>query len=396
MMGLGLGFRGAAGPSAEKVFICYRREETAAHAGRLYDAMVARFGEGNVFIDVDDLGPGVDFVERIDHVLSECRALVVVMGPSWAAIEDGQGGRRIDDPDDFVRREVKSGLGSKATVIPVLVSGAGMPRRESLPEELRPIARRNALELSETRWAHDVGRLFGVLEELLPAGVGGKAVAPTSVRPGWRLTLEGMLVAGVTAAVAYPPASLLPVPKEAEASTGVESTQGTVEHIVGTILTRAAILAAVGAALAFWLASWVRRIDSPRPVLRGLLIGAGAGAIAGAVWGLLVFLPDEKVVFETRAKITLGAIAVGGAGLGALIGWLWIPRRAAVALAFGAAGGVLFQYLGVIATDWKNNGGTAEIALSYGLGAAAIAGLALAAMVVLDYRRLRSARSTRG
>jgi hypothetical protein len=386
MMGLGLGFRSAAGPSAEKVFICYRREETAAHAGRLYDAMVARFGEGNVFIDVDDVGPGVDFVERIDHVLAECRALIVVMGPSWATMEDGRGGRRIDDPDDFVRREVESGLDSNATVIPVLVSGAGMPRRDSLPQELRPIARRNALELSETRWAHDIGRLFGALEELLPGGAGGETaapLAPASAFASVRVILEGMLAAGAGAAVGYFPASLV---QEPEKDLGL---------ILRAVFMWGAPFALAGAALAIWLALSVRRIDPLWPALRGLLVGVVAGALAGAVWGLQVFLPDHGFSHAEKAEIALSAISISGAGLGALIGSLWRPRRVVVAAAFGAVGGFLFQYLAVVSPDWKNNKSAGEIALSYGLGAAAIAGLALVAMVALDYRRSWSAWSPR-
>ncbi len=150
-----------------KVFITYRREETAAHAGRLYDAMVARFGEGNVFMDVD-MAPGVDFVERITEAVAACNVLIVVMGPRWATVEDEQGRARIADPEDFVRLEVKTALRRPdVTPIPVLVSGARMPHREDLPEEVRAITRRNALELSDQRWRYDVGRLVSTLDELL-------------------------------------------------------------------------------------------------------------------------------------------------------------------------------------------------------------------------------------
>ena len=92
-----------------KVFITYRREETAGHAGRLYDAMVARFGEDNVFMDVD-MAPGVDFVERITEAVAACHVLIVVMGPRWATVEDEQGRARLADPEDFVRLEVETAL----------------------------------------------------------------------------------------------------------------------------------------------------------------------------------------------------------------------------------------------------------------------------------------------
>src|SRR3954454_14704147 len=142
----------SAGPSesadvpAPKVFISYRRQETAAYAGRLYDAVMPRFGEGNVFMDVD-LEPGIDFVERITAAVGACHVLIVVMGPGWATLED-EDGVRIAEPGDFVRLEVATALRrSDVTVIPVLVSGARMPDPDDLPQDIAPITRRNALEL---------------------------------------------------------------------------------------------------------------------------------------------------------------------------------------------------------------------------------------------------------
>jgi len=150
-----------------KVFITYRRDETAAHAGRLYDAMVARFGEANVFMDVD-MAPGVDFVERITEAVAACHVLIVVMGPRWATVKDERGTARLADPEDFVRLEVETALRRPdVTPIPVLVSGARMPSRDDLPPELRAITRRNALQLDDQRWRNDVGRLIATLDQLL-------------------------------------------------------------------------------------------------------------------------------------------------------------------------------------------------------------------------------------
>ena len=165
--------------AAARVFITYRREETAAHAGRLYDAMVARFGEGNVFMDVD-MAPGVDFVERITEAVAACHVLIVVMGPRWATVQDEQGRARLADPEDFVRLEVETALRRPdVTPIPVLVAGARMPNREDLPPEVRAITRRNALELGDQRWRYDVGRLISTLDELLAES----PVAPSPPSP---------------------------------------------------------------------------------------------------------------------------------------------------------------------------------------------------------------------
>ena len=166
--GDGRGVSGGPSESADvpapKVFISYRREETAAYAGRLYDAMVPQFGDRNVFMDVD-LEPGIDFVQRITAAVSACHVLIVVMGPRWATLED-EDGVRIAEPGDFVRLEVGTALRrSDVTVIPVLVSGARMPDPDDLPPDIAPITRRNALELSDTRWRYDVGRLTKTLDQ---------------------------------------------------------------------------------------------------------------------------------------------------------------------------------------------------------------------------------------
>ena len=169
--------------SAPKLFICYRREETASHAGRLYDAIAARFGEDNVFMDIE-LAPGIEFLDRVQEVVSACQVFLVVVGPTWATLSNGGDRPRIADREDFVRLEVETALRRRdVRVIPLLVGGARVPHSEELPEELRSLIRRNALELSDVRWRYDVGRLMGTLEELLETeetaagGVGGETAA---------------------------------------------------------------------------------------------------------------------------------------------------------------------------------------------------------------------------
>ena len=158
--------------STPKLFICYRREETAAHAGRLYDAVAARFGERNVFMDIE-LEPGIDFVDRIGEVVGACHVFLVVVGPTWATLQNGGNRPRIADREDFVRLEVETALRRRdVRVIPLLVGGARMPHSEDLPEELRTLTRRNALELSDLRWRYDIGRLMGTLGPRVRPGSG--------------------------------------------------------------------------------------------------------------------------------------------------------------------------------------------------------------------------------
>jgi TIR domain len=371
-------------PSAtsQKVFICYRREETAPYAGRLYDAMVSRFGEGNVFMDVD-LAPGVDFERRITEVVSGCVALLIVMGPNWAETsEDGR--RRIDNPADFVRLEVETGLHrSEVTPIPVLVGGARMPRREDLPPEIRDIARRNAIELSNGRWSYDVGRLMETLKELLPDAqpVGGPAPSPPPapsepISLGWRLVGEGMLLAGGTAVVGRLVGQLLPDGGKAmDSETGRE----VAEHVGAIVMRRTETLALIGAVLAIWLARRVWQTNPIRHLARGLLTGALAGLLGGLIWGLAVYLPVDKLTFSEKAHIELVAIAVSGGILGSLIGWLWRPRRTGPGFIAGAVGGLLFQLL-VIVSGWENSDDV-EVIVSFAVAAAMIVGAALMAMI---------------
>ena len=155
----------SAGSHNAKLFINYRREDTAPYAGRLYDRLTARFGEGQVFIDIDQIAPGEDFVEAINSKIAACDVVIVSIGPDWLAATDSSGRRRLDDSEDFVRMEIVAALERKIRVIPVLVGGARMPTKQDLPEALAPLARRNAIELSETRFHADVNRLIEAIEK---------------------------------------------------------------------------------------------------------------------------------------------------------------------------------------------------------------------------------------
>ena len=147
-----------------KLFINYRREDTAPYAGRLYDRLTERFGEDKVFIDIDQIGPGEDFVEVINRKVGTCDIAIVMIGPHWLSARDASGKRRLDDEEDFVRMEIVAALQRNISVIPVLVGGAQMPRKEDLPEALRPLSRRNAIELSEIRFRSDVNRLIEAIQ----------------------------------------------------------------------------------------------------------------------------------------------------------------------------------------------------------------------------------------
>jgi hypothetical protein len=146
------------------IFISYRRDDASGQAGRLFDRLRERFGEDHVFMDVSDLRPGQDFVTEIERALEGSDVMLAVIGPQWLDAKGNSGQRRLDDPSDLVRREIATALARSATVMPVLVRGASMPDAAALPEPLRPLARRQAIELSDRRWDGDVKDLIAALE----------------------------------------------------------------------------------------------------------------------------------------------------------------------------------------------------------------------------------------
>src|SRR6516225_1637279 len=152
-----------------KVFINYRREDAAPYAGRLYDRLTAHFGEDQVFIDIDQIEPGEDFVEAINRKVGACDIAIVAIGPRWLHASDPSGKRRLDDEEDFVRMEIVAALQREIRVIPVLVGGPQMPGKHDLPEALAPLSRRNAIDLSETRFHADVNRLIEAIEKSFAA-----------------------------------------------------------------------------------------------------------------------------------------------------------------------------------------------------------------------------------
>src|SRR2546427_731021 len=151
----------ADGTTSPRIFISYRRDDTAGHAGHLYSDLVAVFGIDSVFMDTETIEPGADFTERLRHEIESGDVVIALIGKRWL-------GKRLRDPGDFVRLEIQSALDRKLRVIPVLVQGARMPSIAQLPESIAELSHRNALEISDTRWNHDVERLVAALQGKRP------------------------------------------------------------------------------------------------------------------------------------------------------------------------------------------------------------------------------------
>lgn len=141
-------------------FISYRRDDAAGYAGRLHDALERRLGRDEIFRDVDTLEPGQDFADAIDARIGACRVFIAMIGREWLDARDGSGRRRLDQPGDYVRKEIASALARREVrVIPVMIEGASMPDADSLPDDIRALTRKQALHLRDDAWDFDVDRL---------------------------------------------------------------------------------------------------------------------------------------------------------------------------------------------------------------------------------------------
>jgi negative regulator of sigma E activity len=149
------------------IFISYRREDSQALAGRLFDRLAARYGKDRVFRDIDAIDPGSRFSEVIKLRIAGCKALIAIIGKDWLDAKDDRARRRLDLPDDFVRAEIAEALAQNKLVIPVLVEGTMFPARNALPPEISALVDLNALPISDSRFDYDVGRLMVVVDKII-------------------------------------------------------------------------------------------------------------------------------------------------------------------------------------------------------------------------------------
>jgi tetratricopeptide (TPR) repeat protein len=150
-----------------QIFISYRREESRWSARSLHDRLCRDFDRKQIFMDIDAIALGEDFVEAIETMVAKCDVLIAVIGNNWLISKDDHGNRRLDNPEDFVRMEIGAALKRKIRVIPVLVDGALMPQPTDLPEDLKPLVRRNALQITDVSFEGDCQRLAAAIRLVL-------------------------------------------------------------------------------------------------------------------------------------------------------------------------------------------------------------------------------------
>jgi TIR domain len=149
---------------AGKVFICYRRDDSAGHAGRVHDRLQREFGDDLLFMDVDGIPLGANFVKVLGEEVAKCDALLAMIGPAWLDARDDTGKRRLDNPDDFVRIEIGTALERGVPVIPILFEGTRIPKADQLPDKLRELALRNGLDVRHASFPQDMERLIRALK----------------------------------------------------------------------------------------------------------------------------------------------------------------------------------------------------------------------------------------
>jgi hypothetical protein len=155
---------------SDKIFISYRRDDSKGEARSIYQRLEKAFGESRLFMDVDTIESGQNFRDALNTSLSDCRAMLVVIGREWLTIQGGDGKPRLADERDFVNLEVSSALKRGVAVIPVLVDGAKMPNPDQLPASLQNLASMQAAIVTHENFSSDMDRLERRLGALVSTG----------------------------------------------------------------------------------------------------------------------------------------------------------------------------------------------------------------------------------
>src|SRR5208282_758577 len=168
-----------------RIFISYRRDDSADVTGRIYEHLTRHFGPASVFKDVENIPLGVDFREHLTRAVSGCDAVLVIIGRCWLDARDDGGQRRLDDARDYVRIEVEVALKRGVPVIPVLVQGVSMPKETTLPPSIKPLTLRNGTPVRpDPDFHHDMDRLAEGLDKHFRAGAPGPEPKGVLAKPG--------------------------------------------------------------------------------------------------------------------------------------------------------------------------------------------------------------------
>jgi TIR domain len=143
---------------AIKIFMSYRRDDSAGYAGRIQEILQREFGFDSVFMDIDSIPLGTKFAMILDQEVAKCDVLVALIGRDW--LQDRNGKRLVNDEGDFPRIEIGSALRRDIPVIPILLDGTSMPRLDQLPDDLKGLPGRQGLEVRNVSFRNGIERLI--------------------------------------------------------------------------------------------------------------------------------------------------------------------------------------------------------------------------------------------
>ena len=151
-----------------KIAISYRRADSEAMTGRIFDRLIAHYGKDAIFRDIDDIPPGIDFRVHINQTLLKTNILLAIVGPQWLGMASDGGADRIQEETDPVRVEVETALRRRVPLIPVLIGATRMPGSDQLPPSLKDFAFRNAVKVDTGQdFDYHMDRLIRSMDAIL-------------------------------------------------------------------------------------------------------------------------------------------------------------------------------------------------------------------------------------
>jgi hypothetical protein len=187
-----------------RIFLTYRRDDSAGQTGRIADRLKREFGDDSLFMDVDGIPLGVDFHKRLNDEVARCDVLIAAIGNRWIDLTDENGERRIDNAADFVRIEISAALRRDIPLIPILFDGTKIPKAQLLPDDVKGLAFRNGLDVRHATFHSDLDRLVRELRQISPSDKANvEAPKPnaspneqSSKRGPWRRIAGGVTILG--------------------------------------------------------------------------------------------------------------------------------------------------------------------------------------------------------
>lgn len=171
-----------------KIFISYRRADSADFTVALYNELRLHFDEKCIFRDINNIPPGMEFAEVLSNALDQSAVVLAIIGPEWISVS----GQRLFDPSDWVRQELAQSLQRNIRVVPILVNGADLPSEAQLPPDLHPLRKRQFHRIDNPRFEYDVKALALGIQDLIP--LRKARPKPLSVNSSWDNVFKGILV----------------------------------------------------------------------------------------------------------------------------------------------------------------------------------------------------------